>query len=112
MIIEISCVEVRLAISDFVDGNASGELGQRMKLHLSNCRDCSAIVNGVRNLVHLTRDLHAFKVPQRFATRLYVKLDQFMHHSRRLEADREICSFERFSRAAAHRALIQLPIAS
>jgi len=74
MTIEISCVEVWQEISNYIDGQVDPELRARMEAHFKNCKHCSAIHDGTRNVVRLIGDGHTFEVPAGFSKRLYSKL--------------------------------------
>jgi anti-sigma factor RsiW len=74
MTIEISCVEVWQEISNYIDGHVDPELRARMEAHFKNCKHCSAIHDGTRNVVRLVGDGHTFEVPAGFSKRLYSKL--------------------------------------
>ena len=74
MTIEISCVEVWREISNYIDGEVDAELRARMEAHFKNCKHCSAIHDGTRNVVRLIGDGHTFEVPAHFSKRLYSKL--------------------------------------
>jgi hypothetical protein len=53
---EISCVEVWRKISNYIDGDVSPELRARMEAHFKNCKHCTAIHDGTRNVVRLIGD--------------------------------------------------------
>ncbi len=72
--IEISCVEVWREISDYLDGEISAELRDRMQAHFDVCKHCTAVLDGVRNIVQLVGDGRAFQMPQGFSERLYKKI--------------------------------------
>ena len=74
MTIEISCVEVWQEISNYIDGQVDPELRARMEAHFKNCKHCSAIHDGTRNVVRLIGDGHTFEVPANFSKRLYSTL--------------------------------------
>jgi anti-sigma factor RsiW len=74
MIMEISCVEVWREISNYVDGAGDPELRARIEAHFKNCKHCSAIHDGTRNVVGLIGDGKTFEVPAAFSARLYDKL--------------------------------------
>jgi anti-sigma factor RsiW len=74
MTIEISCVEVWREISNYIDGEVDPELRARIEAHFKNCRHCSAIHDGTRNVVRLIADGETFELPAGFSTRLYNKL--------------------------------------
>jgi len=74
MTIEISCVEVWREISNYIDEQVDPELRARKEAHFKNCKHCSAIHDGTRNVVRLIADGHTFEVPASFSQRLYDKL--------------------------------------
>jgi anti-sigma factor RsiW len=72
--IEISCVEVWREISNYIDGDISPELRERMEAHLAHCAHCSAVLGGTRNVVALIADGRLFRMPEGFNKRLYSKI--------------------------------------
>jgi anti-sigma factor (TIGR02949 family) len=73
-IIEISCVEVWRDISNYLDGEISAELRERMRAHFEVCDHCSAVLDGTRNVVELVGDGRTFSMPEGFSARLYKKI--------------------------------------
>ena len=73
-IIEISCVEVWREISNYLDGEISAELRERMRAHFEACAHCSAVLDGTRNVVQLVGDGRTFPMPEGFSARLYKKI--------------------------------------
>ena len=73
-VIEISCVEVWREISDFIDGDLTPELRERMAAHFKDCAHCSAILDGTRNVVRLVGDGRPFDLPNGFSDRLRARL--------------------------------------
>jgi len=72
--IEISCVEVWREISNYLDGEISRELHERMDAHFKACAHCTAVLDGTRNVVGLDGDGKVFQMPDGFSKRLYKKL--------------------------------------
>ena len=72
--IEISCVEVWREISNYVDAEISPELRERMEAHFKTCAHCSAVLDGMRNVVGLVADGRLFQMPEGFNERLYKKI--------------------------------------
>jgi anti-sigma factor (TIGR02949 family) len=72
--IEISCVEVWREISNYLDGEISAELRDRMQAHFEACEHCSAVLDGTRNVVQLVGDGRVFPTPEGFSRRLYQKI--------------------------------------
>ena len=73
-IIEISCAEVWREISNYLDGEISAELRERMAAHFRVCAHCTAVLEGTQNVVGLVGDGRLFQVPDGFSKRLYKKI--------------------------------------
>ena len=74
--IEISCVEVWREISNYLDGDISPELRERMEDHFKACAHCTAVLDGTRNVVGLVGDGRLFEIPDGFSKRLYKKVQR------------------------------------
>ena len=61
--VEITCTEVRALIVDYLDGNLGLDGYIRADAHLDHCRHCSAIYDGVRNVIALLASDELFQVP-------------------------------------------------
>lgn len=72
--IEISCVEVWREISNYLDGEISAELRDRMQAHFEVCKHCKAVLDGTRNVVQLVGDGQIFQMPDGFSKRLYKRI--------------------------------------
>jgi predicted anti-sigma-YlaC factor YlaD len=75
---EISCEEVIREVSTFIDQGVGAELRARIEEHLAKCRRCTAIYDGVRNLIQLVGDDRAFELPPGFGQRLRKRLAKEM----------------------------------
>jgi anti-sigma factor RsiW len=73
--IEISCVEVWREISEYIDADISPDLRERMEAHFKVCAHCSAVLDGMRNVVGLVADGRLFQMPEGFNKRLYSKIN-------------------------------------
>jgi hypothetical protein len=73
-IVEISCAEVWLEISNFVDGEVEPELKARMERHFRNCKLCTAVLDGTRNTVRLLTDGDWYPLPEGFGKRLFQRI--------------------------------------
>jgi uncharacterized C2H2 Zn-finger protein len=76
MVVEISCEEVWREISDYLEGDTTTELRDRMEEHFKRCKHCTAVLDGTRNVVRLVGDATAFELPAGFSDRLYKKLNR------------------------------------
>ncbi len=74
--IEISCVEVWKEISNYLDEEISPEMRERMEAHFKVCTHCSAVLDGMRNVVGLVADGRLFQMPEGFNKRLYKKIQK------------------------------------
>jgi anti-sigma factor (TIGR02949 family) len=72
--VEISCAEVWREISNYLEGEISAELRDRMQAHFEVCKHCTAVLDGVRNVVRLVGDGRIFEMPEGFSKRLYKKI--------------------------------------
>jgi len=73
-VIEISCIEVWREVSNFVDGEVDAELGARMEAHFKGCAHCTAILDGMKNVVKLVGDGVEYEMPAGFSSRLQSKI--------------------------------------
>jgi len=76
--VEITCRQVWKQISNYLDGDVSPALRERLERHFSNCHHCRAIMDGTRNTVTLVADDRAFVLPKDTGRRLYDKLSNFL----------------------------------
>ena len=72
--IEISCVEVWREVSNYLGGEISAELRDRMQAHFEVCKHCTAVLDGMCNVVGLVGDGKLFQTPEGFNKRLYKKI--------------------------------------
>jgi hypothetical protein len=69
-IIEMTCVEVRTLSVDYIDGNLGLDIYIRVDAHLEHCAHCSAIYDGIRNVVALLTSDELFEIPAGLDERL------------------------------------------
>jgi putative zinc finger protein len=72
----MTCKEVWREVSNYIDNTISSETRQELELHLSYCRHCTAIIDGVRNIVVLVADGRVFSLPSGFSARLKDRLKE------------------------------------
>ena len=75
MVREISCEEVWREVSNYLDKEISVALRARMTEHFKDCKHCSAVLDGTRNVVKLVGDARIVELPAGFSSRLYRKLN-------------------------------------
>jgi anti-sigma factor (TIGR02949 family) len=73
-IVEIDCYQVRRELSDYLEGDLTPELRVRIEDHLEGCRHCTAVYDGMKNVVQLLGDEKAIELPKGFSDRLYRRL--------------------------------------
>lgn len=76
---EISCAEVLQELSNYIDQDTDAELRVQIEVHLPKCTHCTAIYDGVRNVIRLVGDGRTFELPSGFSERLHNKLRQKLH---------------------------------
>ncbi len=70
-IIEMSCMEVRALNAGYLEGDLGLDAYIRVDAHLEHCRYCSAIYDGVCNVLTLLASDELFVLPAGFDDRLY-----------------------------------------
>jgi hypothetical protein len=71
MIDSIDCQQVWQEVSNYIEGELTPELRERISLHLRDCRPCAAVLEGAQNVIRLVGDERSFQVPVGFSQRLY-----------------------------------------
>lgn len=74
-IIEISCLAVWRELSNYIDDAIDPQLKVRIEAHVKDCRHCSALLDGTKNVIRLVADDKTFELPVGFSERLKKKLD-------------------------------------
>jgi hypothetical protein len=72
--VEISCLEVIGELSNYIDKDLMPKLREQILAHLTGCSHCTAVYDGLRNIITLTGDGRAFDLPEGFSQRLRAKL--------------------------------------
>lgn len=72
----MTCKDVWREVSNYIDNTITSEVRQEVELHLSYCRHCTAIIDGVRNIVVLVADGRVFSLPRGFNARLKARLNK------------------------------------
>src|SRR5450432_4197082 len=79
----VKCEEVWREISNYLDGEVSPNLHAAIEEHVSGCKNCAAVIAGIRNVVQLYGDERMLEVPLGFSHRLHRRLEGSMLGSRR-----------------------------
>ena len=73
-VVEIECRQVWKELTNYMDGDLMPEMRDRITHHLRECRHCTAIYDGTRNVVHLLSDERSIDLPKGFSERLFDRL--------------------------------------
>ncbi len=79
----VTCEQVWLEISNYVDGDVAPDLRAAMDEHFRSCQKCNAVLDGTRNLIGLYGEDRMFEPPLGYSQRLHHRLEQNMPRSRR-----------------------------
>src|SRR5215472_3391638 len=70
----VNCEHVWREVSNYVDGEVDPELRAAMEAHFKECKHCTAVLDGTRNVVKLYGDDRMFELPAGFSQRLQSRL--------------------------------------
>lgn len=73
-LVEIDCREVWEEITNYIEGNLTPELRERVEGHLKECPDCKAVYDGSQNIVRLLGGNNVLELPTGFSQRLQRRL--------------------------------------
>jgi len=74
----MTCKEVWQELSNYLDNTISPQVREMLELHLAYCRHCTAIVDGIHNVITLVADGRVFALPAGFSARLRERLRREM----------------------------------
>ncbi len=72
----MTCRDVWREVSNYIDNSISPQARRELELHLANCRHCTALVDGVHNVIVLVADGRTFSLPAGFSSRLRARLSR------------------------------------
>jgi predicted anti-sigma-YlaC factor YlaD len=73
-LLEISCVEVRRELSNYLEEDVKLPLRERIDAHVARCGGCRAVYDGVRNVIQLCSGGEVLELPKGFSERFYARL--------------------------------------
>jgi predicted anti-sigma-YlaC factor YlaD len=79
----ISCQEVWKDVSDYIDNELEPLRRAALDRHFAGCRHCTALLEGMRNVITIYQDERIFAPPDGFHERLRQKLEKETKRSRR-----------------------------
>jgi hypothetical protein len=78
----VTCKQVWQEISNYLEGDLNPALHAAMEEHIGQCKRCTSVLEGTRNVVHLYGDERLFRAPVGFSWRLRGKLVNNMPRAR------------------------------
>ena len=73
-IVEMTCMEVRALSGDYLEGDLGLDAYIRIDGHLKQCGHCSAVYDGLRNVIELLASDELFEVPNGLEESIYNKV--------------------------------------
>lgn len=77
----VSCKTLVANLSDYMDGDTTVEMRQKIEKHLRGCRRCSAVYDSTRKMLVITGDERIFELPAGFSERLHRFLNDALSNS-------------------------------
>lgn len=78
----VSCEQVWKEISNYLEGEVNPQLRAAMEAHFRECKHCTAVLDGTKNVVHLYADDRLVELPPGFSARWQKRLAQSMPPAR------------------------------
>jgi len=72
---EISCREVRQELANYMEDDVTQDLRLRIEKHFSRCDGCSALYDGLRQVIYLVNDSDLIELPAGLSQRLFQRLN-------------------------------------
>lgn len=73
-LVEIDCHEVWKEITNYLEGDLTPQMRERVDRHIKECRHCKAVYDGSQNVVRLLGGNDVLELPTGFSQRLYDRL--------------------------------------
>ena len=73
-LVEIDCREVWKEITNYIEGDLTPEMRDRVDRHLRECAHCKAVYDGSQNVVRLLGGNNVLELPTGFSKRLHDRL--------------------------------------
>jgi predicted anti-sigma-YlaC factor YlaD len=72
----VSCKTIVANLSEYLDGDDSPEMRQKIEKHLRRCHRCTSVYDSTRKMLVITGDERVFEVPAGFSERLHGFLEK------------------------------------
>jgi hypothetical protein len=79
----VNCEHVWREVSNYLDGEADPEMRAAIEEHVRGCKHCTAVLDGMRNVVQLYGDERMMELPLGFSRRLHQRLESDLSPTRR-----------------------------
>lgn len=73
-VVQIDCRQILRELSDYLDADLPPELRLQIERHLKECDHCTAVYDGMRNVVRLLGDEKVIELPEGLSERLYKRI--------------------------------------
>jgi anti-sigma factor (TIGR02949 family) len=74
VVIQIDCRQILRELSDYLDADLPPQLRLQIERHLKECDHCTAVYDGMRNVVRLLGDEKVIELPEGLSERLYKRI--------------------------------------
>jgi anti-sigma factor (TIGR02949 family) len=72
---EISCREVRQELANYMEDDITEDLRSRIERHFQRCDGCSALYDGLRQVIYLVNESDLIELPAGLSQRLFQRLN-------------------------------------
>jgi hypothetical protein len=72
---EISCREVRQELANYMEDDITSEQRLRIERHFLRCDGCSALYDGLRQIIYLVNESDLIELPAGLSRRLFQRLN-------------------------------------
>ena len=72
---EISCREVRQELANYMEDDITEDLRLRIEQHFRRCDGCSALYDGLRQVIYLVNESDLIELPIGLSQRLFQRLN-------------------------------------
>ena len=66
----ISCADFLAQLSNYVEGDLSGDLRAQLEFHASHCRSCTVLLDSTRKTIRILADAECFDLPSDVCSRI------------------------------------------
>ena len=73
----VNCEQVWQEISNYLEDEVNPELRAAMEMHFHECKRCTAVLDGTRNVMQLYADERSIELPQGFTARWQSRLLEY-----------------------------------